>query len=62
MCKLAADTEARAVVGVEVTNQGSDATGLSAPLRARVEKRTGGTVREHLLDGGYVRYDDSAFV
>jgi len=56
--QLAADTASRAVLGVEVSNEGSDATGLSAPLRAQVEKRTGGTVREHLLDGGYVRYDD----
>src|SRR5580658_496074 len=51
--QLAADTESRAIVGVEVCNEGSDSAGLSAPLRAQVERRTGGKVREHLLDGGY---------
>jgi transposase len=56
--QLAADTESRAIVGVEVSKEGSDAVGLSAPMREQVEKRTGGKVREHLLDGGYVRYDD----
>jgi transposase len=56
--QLAADTESRAIVGVEVCNEGSDSAGLSAPLRAQVERRTGGKVREHLLDGGYVRYVD----
>jgi hypothetical protein len=56
--QLAADPESRAIVGVEVTNEGSDSAGLSAPLRAQVEKRTGGKVREHLLDGGYVSYKD----
>ena len=56
--QLAADTASRALLGVEVSNEGSDTAGLSAPLRAQVEKRTGGKVQEHLLDGGYVRYDD----
>ncbi|MGO8789937.1 MAG: transposase [Terriglobia bacterium] len=56
--QLAADTASRAIVGVEVSKEGSDAAGLSAPMRAQVEQRTGGTVEEHLLDGGYVRYDD----
>jgi hypothetical protein len=31
--QLAADTASRALVGVEVSNEGSDAAGLSAPLR-----------------------------
>jgi transposase len=56
--QLAADTESRAIVSVEVSPEGSDSTGLSAPLRRQVEKRTGGKVREHLLDGGYVKYQD----
>ena len=45
-------------MGVEVSKEGSDSAGLSAPLREQVEKRSGGQVREHLLDGGYVRYED----
>ena len=56
--QLAADPESRAILGVEVSNEGSDAAGLSAPMRRQVEKRTGGKVRQHLLDGGYVRYQD----
>jgi transposase len=56
--QLAADVESRAVLGVEVSKEGSDSAGLSAPMRAQVEKRTGRKVQEHLLDGGYVRYDD----
>jgi transposase len=56
--QLATDTESRAIVGVEVSNEGSDSAGLSAPLRQQVEERTGGQVQEHLLDGGYLRRDD----
>jgi len=56
--QLAGDTESRAVLGVEVSNEGSDSAGLSAPMREQVEQRTGGKVKEHLLDGGYVRYED----
>ena len=56
--QLATDTESRAIVGVEVSNQGSDSSGLSAPLRQQVEKRTGKKVEEHLLDGGYLRMED----
>jgi transposase len=55
--QLAVDTESRAVVGVEVTNAGSDA-GLAEPMREQVEEQTGGTVEEQLLDGGYVRLED----
>ncbi len=56
--QLAADPESRALLGVEVSTEGSDAAGLSAPLRQQVEERTGGKVREHLMDGGYLRLDD----
>jgi transposase len=56
--QLAGDTESRAIVGVEVSNEGSDSAGLSAPMREQVEERTHGQVKEHLLDGGYVRYKD----
>jgi transposase len=56
--QLAADVESRAIVGVEVSAEGSDSGGLSAPLREQVEQRTGGKVEEHLLDGGYLRKED----
>jgi transposase len=56
--QLASDTDSRAIVAVEVTNEGSDAVGLSEPLREQVEERSGGSVEQHLLDGGYLRNDD----
>jgi transposase len=55
--QLAVDTESRVIVGVEVTNAGSDA-GLSEPMRAAVGERTGKVVKEQLLDGGFVRLED----
>lgn len=56
--QLATDTESRAIVGVEVSNEGYDAAGLSEPMRRQVEERTGKKVEEHLLDGGYLRTED----
>jgi transposase len=56
--QLATDTESRAILGVEVSNEGSDNAGLSEPMRQQVERRTAGKVRQHLLDGGYMRKDD----
>jgi transposase len=56
--QFAADTESRAVVGVEVSSEGADSAGLSAPMRQQVEERTGGKVKEHLMDGGYLRTED----
>jgi transposase len=50
--QLAVDTESRALVGVEVSNEGYDAAGLSAPMRQQIEERTGKKVKEQLLDGG----------
>ncbi len=55
--QLAVDTASRAIVGVDVTNAGSDA-GLAEPMRERVEEHTGGVVTEQLVDGGYVKLDD----
>jgi transposase len=55
--QLAVDTDSRAIVGVEVTNAGSDA-GLAEPMREQVAERTGGAVTEQLVDGGYVKLDD----
>jgi len=56
--QLATDTQSRAIVGVEVSQEGCDSTGLSEPMRQQVEQRTGGQIEQHLLDGGYLRKDD----
>ena len=56
--QLATDTESRAIVGVEVSNEGSDSAGLSEPMRQQVERRSGRAVQQHLLDGGYLRTAD----
>jgi transposase len=56
--QLATDTQSRAIVGVEVSNEGSDSVGLSEPMRQQVEQRTGGKVEQHLVDGGYLRTED----
>ena len=58
--QLATATQGRAIVGVEVSNRGSDSAGLSAPMRRQVEERSGQQVKEHLLDGGYLRTQDIA--
>jgi transposase len=51
--QLAADVRSRAILGVDVTNKGSDVN-QSEPMRCQVEERTGCKVREHLMDGGFV--------
>jgi transposase len=56
--QLATDTESRAIVGVSISNEGSDSAGLSEPMREQVEQRTGGKVNQHLVDGGYLRTED----
>jgi len=56
--QLATDTESRAIVGVEVSHEGSDSAGLSEPMREQVEQRSGGQVEQQLLDGGYLRRAD----
>lgn len=56
--QLATDTDSRAIVGVEATNQGSDGVGLSGPMRRQVHRRTGRKVAQHLVDGGYLRIAD----
>jgi len=55
--QLAVDTDSRAIVGVDVTNAGSDA-GLAEPMREQVAERTDRAVTEQLVDGGYVKLDD----
>jgi len=56
--QLASDPHSRAIVGVEVSNQGSEAAGLSGPMREQVERRSGRVVQQQLLDGGYLRHAD----
>lgn len=56
--QVATDTVSRAIVGLEVSYEGSDSAGLSEPMRKQVEQRTGGEVKQHLLDGGYMRTQD----
>jgi len=51
--QIAADVDSRAILGVEVTNAGSDVH-ESEPMRRQVEERTGQKVNKHLMDGGYV--------
>jgi transposase len=55
--QLACDPQSRAIVGVEVSCEGSDA-GQSEPLRRQVEARTGQKVKEQLLDGGYLNLQE----
>lgn len=52
--QVACDTHSRAVVGVQVTQAGSDA-GQDEPMRQAIAQRTGLPVREQLADGSYVR-------
>jgi transposase len=54
--QLATDPTSRAIVGVEVSNSGSDVP-QSEPMREQVEQRTGQKVSEHLIDGGYVSHE-----
>jgi transposase len=51
--ELATDCDSRAIVGVEVTNAGSDA-GQDAPMRDQVEERADEAIEEQLIDGGFV--------
>jgi transposase len=55
--QLAVDTTSRAIVGVELTNAGSDA-GQSEPMREQVEDRSEAQVKDHLMDGGYVKLEE----
>jgi transposase len=55
--QLACDPESRAIVGVEVINQGTD-MGQSEPMREQVERRSGRVVKEHLADGGYTSLEE----
>jgi transposase len=47
--------EARAIVGLDVSNRGSD-SGQSTPMLAQIEQRTGVRPAAMLLDGGYAQH------
>lgn len=55
--QLAVDTSSRAIVGVGVTNSGSD-MGQITPMVADVERRTGKKAKAWLVDGGYTSLAD----
>lgn len=55
--QVATTDEGRAIVGVQVSQQGSDG-GLAAPLEAQVMERTGQHPDEYLIDGGLATRDD----
>jgi transposase len=55
--QFAVAVEGRAIVGVEVTNDGSDVH-QSEPMREQVEERTGQKVEKILEDGGYIGLDN----
>lgn len=52
--QLGVDTASRAIVGVDVVNDGNDQQ-QSEPIRQQVEQRSGRKVKEHLFDGGFVK-------
>lgn len=54
--QFATTTKEKVVVGVSVTNTGSD-TGQMTPMLKEIERRTGVRPKEHLVDGGFVNLD-----
>jgi len=48
--------KARAIVGVSVSNRGSD-QGEATPMIAQIEARTGVRPSEYLVDGGYTKHE-----
>jgi transposase len=54
---LATDVASQVILGVAVTNSGSD-LGQAAPMHQKVVETTGKTPAEYLVDGGYTKHDD----
>lgn len=54
--QLATDTDARVIVGVTVTNSGSDLSQMT-PMLDDIERRVGSKPKELLVDGGYVNLE-----
>ncbi len=55
--QFATDGAQGVVVGVAVSNAGTDA-GQTGPMVEQIERRTGGRPRDYLVDGGYATRDD----
>ena len=55
--QFATDTASQGIVGVAVTNAGSDG-GQLLPMVAQIEQRTGQTPREMLADGDFAKHED----
>jgi hypothetical protein len=53
--QLATDADSRMIVGVQVTNSGSDSRQL-APMLNEIERRCGRLPHQHLADGGYLHF------
>jgi transposase len=54
--QLATDVDGRGIVGVQVTNIGSD-QGQLTPMLAEVERRTGRRPGTYLVDGGFLNHE-----
>jgi transposase len=54
--QLATDVSSRVIVGVGVTNSGSD-MGQADPMLAEIRRRTVGQPKELLVDGGFAKLD-----
>jgi len=55
--QYATDTESQVIIGVDVSNQGSD-QGQALGIEEQVEKRTGKQPERYLIDGGFVDLND----
>ena len=55
--QFASDTQSGAVAGVDVDNCGSD-MGKMAPMNEALSQNYGERPHQHLVDGGYVKFDD----
>lgn len=56
--QVATDVDSQVIVGVAVTNQGTDG-GQAEPMERQVAERTGQHPPAYLLDGGFVKREDS---
>ncbi len=55
--QLATDMDSQVIVGVAVTNQGTD-EGLAGPMEERVAERVGQHPSQYVVDGGFASLDD----
>jgi hypothetical protein len=55
--QVATDADSQVIVGVDVTDAGSD-LGLAAPMHRQVTERTGAKPKDYLVDGGFTKLDD----